>query len=286
MITLRGCMRFAWCVFLAGACVVPLPPVRDTPRNGENPRVLVTERSGAPRSLEKDLEGTHGFVLESTLRARRIRSGQPPMFLELGNGDMVVDGDRLQVVLRTSQEAYLYLAFCSQKAKDPQFPGLQVFPKRGAIYARAYETKVVPDRVAEIVLDDQPGRETLYLILSRTELSNSDSGLAQVLAAARHGSQSADCGPAFQTAVVGSGQQHKPKEARSGNLSGHRSSASSPTATASRTLTARDVEPVPVVEIQRGGDIVWNDGVSMGLEADPDGVVVLRYGLIHVTARP
>ena len=47
---------------------------------------------------------------------------------------------------------------------------------------------------------------------------------------------------------------------------------------------AQSSERDPVVEIQRGGDIVWNNGLSMGVEADPTGIVILRYGLTHVAA--
>ncbi|HEX3483366.1 MAG TPA: hypothetical protein VHT91_50490 [Kofleriaceae bacterium] len=48
---------------------------------------------------------------------------------------------------------------------------------------------------------------------------------------------------------------------------------------------ASPAEEDPVVEIQRGGDIVWNDGAPTGVEADPDGIVILRFALNHVAAR-
>jgi hypothetical protein len=38
------------------------------------------------------------------------------------------------------------------------------------------------------------------------------------------------------------------------------------------------------LEIPRGGDVVWNSGLEMGVEADPDGIVILRYGLTHIAA--
>jgi hypothetical protein len=286
MRALRCFGRNAWLALLIGACAAPRPQARDAAQGGDELPVLTAERAPPARSAG-DRAGGLGFVLESTLRARRIREGQPPMFLELGNGDTVIDGDRLQVHLRTSQEAYLYVAFCSQKARDPRYPGLKVFPEQGAIRALPYEVTVVPDRKAEIVLDDQPGQETMYLILSRAELSSSDAGLAQVLAAARQGRQSADCGTSFRTAVAGSRNKRQPSGVWSGKLQGRERPKPSPAATtvAPPQAGAGD-EPDPVVEIQRGGDIVWNNGVSMGLEADTDGVVVLRYRLTHVAAPP
>lgn len=207
------------------------------------------------------------------------------MFLELSNGASVIDGDRLQASIRTSQDAYLYLAFCSQHAKDSRYPGLKVFPEEGALRVRAYETTIAPDRAADIVLDDKPGQETLYLILSRVELSSSDSELAQVIASARQGSQSADCGSPFRAAVAGSRNESKANRAWSGNSQSRGRPQVSPS-TRSGTSKGTDARPEedPVVEIQRGGDIVWNNGTPMGVEADPDGIVILRYDLTHVAA--
>jgi hypothetical protein len=39
----------------------------------------------------------------------------------------------------------------------------------------------------------------------------------------------------------------------------------------------------PVMEIQRGGYVELG-GVQSGVEADPDGIVVLRYELKHISA--
>lgn len=298
MRALRCCGRRAWLVVLTGACAAPRPPVGDPARSGGAPPEMVAEggppgppeptlESGPPGPPRDERGGAPGFVLESTLRARRIRNDQPAMSLELGNGDTVLDGDRLQVLLRTSQDAYLYLAFCSQRARDPRYPGLKVFPDRDAIHTRAYERTVVPDPAAEIVLDNQPGKETLYLILSRTEISSSDAGLAQVIAAARQGSTSADCGAPFQAAITGMRRAPAPRQAWSSKLHDREPPHPPPATTGGGGPRAAEVaEPDPVVEIQRGGDIVWNNGTSAGLAADPDGIVVLRYGLMHVAAPP
>jgi hypothetical protein len=278
-------MRGAWLAALAGACTTTMPPPRDGSR--EEPPLQAIEIESAPPGPPPSSGGRAalGFVLESTLRARRMRGGGPTMSFELSNGATVIDGDRLQLSVRTSQDAYLYVAFCSQQARDPRYLGLTVFPEQGAIRARAHEATIVPDRAAEIVLDDKPGPEVLYLILSRVELSSSDAGLAQVLAAARQGSQSADCGAPFRTAVAGSRKGSKPSAVWSGKLQArakHRSPPGAASGTPQRAIAS--VEEDPIVEIQRGGHIVWNNGMSMGLEADPDGIVILRYGLTHVAA--
>jgi len=251
------------------------------------------------RKPEKDAEGTTpgappsgygraslGFVLESALRARRIHNGRPAMFLELSNGATVIDGDHLQVSLRTSQDAYLYLAYCSQHAQDPRYPGLKVFPEERALRVRAYETTIAPDKAADIVLDDKPGQEALYLILSRVELSGSgsDSELTQVIAFARQGSQSADCESSLRTTAAGARNERKVNRVWSGNPQSRGRRQAPPSAPSSMLKrTGARPEADPVVEIQRGGDIVWNNG-AMGVEADPDGIVILRYGLTHVAA--
>jgi hypothetical protein len=272
--------RGASLVLLIGACAATRSP-RDAFDGEDQTRAMEVEQAPSGPPPGSDGRAAFGFVLESTLRARRIRNGRPTMFLELGNGATVVDGDRLQVSIRTSQDAYLYLAFCSQNARDPQYPGLKVFPEQGAIRAKAYEATIVPDRAAEIVLDNKPGQEALYLLLSRTELSSADAGLAQVLAAARQGNQSADCG----AVIAGSRKEGKPSAVWSGKLRSREGRRASTAAAAGAPRPAHAAaEPDPIVEIQRGGDIVWNNGLSMGLDADPDGIVILRYALTHVAA--
>jgi hypothetical protein len=198
------------------------------------------------------------FVLETRLHARRTQpNGQSITLDEIRSGDIVLDGDRLRVSVRTSKDGYLYLAFCSQQARDPRYRGLIVFPDEGSeIPVAANQSTLAPTNAA-IVLDDQPGPEALYLILSRDKLSRADAGLADVLAAARRGRE--DCGAPFQAAVAGS---------RKGN--GRPRQASAAPAAPNPGLGK------PVVEIQRGMRMVFGS-----FAADPDGIVVLRYDLEH-----
>jgi hypothetical protein len=214
------------------------------------------------------------FVLETRLRARRTQYGQPITLDEVRSGDTVQDGDRLQLSVRTSKDGYLYLAFCSPQARDPRYRGLSVFPDEGGgIPMVANQPTLAPARDGEIVLDNQPGQEALYLILSRHELSRADAGLADVLAAARRGRETTDCGAPFQAAVAGS---RKGTIRRRGWNGGQRE------ASAARPTPSSDLGK-PVVEIQRGGYVEFG-GTQSGVEADPDGVVVLRYELQHISA--
>jgi hypothetical protein len=264
-------------LWVAVACGGSRPAIGTTPApadtgSGEPPdatRGMDIELAGSP------VAGSDApFVLETRLRARRMQHGQPITLDEIRSGDTVLDGDRLQLSVRTSKDGYLYLAFCSQQARDPRYRGLSVFPdKGGGIPMVANQPTLAPARDGEVVLDHQHGQEALYLILSRHELSRADAGLADVLAAARRGREATDCGAPFQAAVAGS---HKRTTGRRGWNGGPREASAAPPA------TNPDLGK-PVVEIQRGGYVELG-GSQSGVEADSDGIVVLRYELKHIPA--
>ena len=107
--------------------------------------------------------------------------------LELRDGDTVMTGDRIRVSVRTSADAYLYLAFCAGQH-------LQIYPSQHGLRTRAGDLVLVPDGGGELVLDSQPGVEVLYLIVSRDELSRADPDLAALIAAAGDGIKAVDCG--------------------------------------------------------------------------------------------
>lgn len=227
------------------------------------------------------------LVVEARLRARRIQNGRSITFDDVRSGDRVIDGDRLQLSVRASQDAYLYLAFCSQHAGDPRHPGLSVFPDTGGIRMVANQAVTVPAGTGEIILDDKPGRETLYLILSRAELARADAGLAGVIAAARQGRETVDCGAQLSSAMAGPYKGNKPHRGWKGGWNGGRrgSADSKPPPAAGRARPpVRAANPEvdrPVVEIERGGDISLDGGTQSGVAADLDGIVVLRYELEH-----
>jgi hypothetical protein len=224
------------------------------------------------------------FVVEARLRARRTQHGKPITLDEIRSGDIVLDGDRLQLSVRTSRDAYLHLAFCSQHGNDPRYRGLSVFPDQGAIPVVANQTTLAPARdgkTGEIVLDNQPGQETLYLILSRNELSRADAGLADVLAAARRGRETTDCGAPFEATVAGI---RKGNTGYRGWNGGQREARAAQPVRHSGAEYAPSPDPgKPVVQIQRGGYVEFG-GVQSGVEADPDGIVILRYDLKHIPA--
>lgn len=273
--TALQCAIGGWLVVAATGCML-LPRSRDAslePRSQahEDPTADTASHDG------DDLSG-EPLVLESRLQVRRMRNGQT-LTLELEDGDIVMDGDRLQAYIRTAQAAHAYLAFCSQSASDPRHPGIRIFPEIGAIRIPARTTTIVPHKAAEVVLDTSPGPEALYLIVSRVELSR-DSELPSAIAAARSGNETSDCrSPKPDNA--------SPQRELRGKLPvriGNRASASP--GPRPRPATAPPEEPEPRVEIQRGergANIIWNQGM-LGSQASPDSLVVLRYGLRHIAA--
>ncbi len=121
--------------------------------------------------------------LDHTLLVRRSKNGVPH---ELHDGDTVMTGDRLHATVQTSEDAYLYLAFCAHHK-------LAVYPSPSGIRTRAGDLMTVPPEGAELVFDGDPGVEVLYVILSRAELSLTDPHLAAALAAQRPNNMPVDC---------------------------------------------------------------------------------------------
>jgi hypothetical protein len=239
--------------------------------------------SKEPPSAELPVGGSDApFVLETKLRARRIQHGQPIVLDEIRSGDIVLDGDRLQVSVRTSKDAYLYLAFCSQHPGDPRYRGLSVFPDQGGIRVIANQPTLAPARdgkIGEIVLDNQPGQEALYLILSRNELSRADASLADVLAAASRGREITECDAPFEPAVTGSRKADTRRQVWNGGP--RKARATMPTPYSGAGYAPSRDPGKPVVQIQRGVYVEFG-GVQSGVEADPDGIIILRYELQHI----
>jgi hypothetical protein len=135
------------------------------------------------------------LAFEHAVEVRRSNSG---VALELRDGDTVMTGDRIRVSVRTSADAYLYLAFCAGQH-------LQMYPSQHGLRTRAGDLVLVPDGGGELVLDSQPGSEVLYLIVSRSELSRADPDLAALIAAIGDDIKTVDCGASLDRLVKPTG---------------------------------------------------------------------------------
>lgn len=277
---------------------VPVPAAR-APMPAARERVPRHAGGASVPGKPDDTRGTRvelprlGF--EHALQIRRSRNG---IVHELHDGDQVMTGDRFRASLLTSQDAYLYLAFCSHHE-------LAVYPSARGIRARAGQLVVVPEGDAELVFDSDPGPEVLYVILSRTEIAIADPQLARALAATRSGNAPEDCSARLDTGLA--------KPVRNGPA------ASSPTS-ATRVLRGAVVRKQPISsahapadpgssasalappqpdaataagaprdpDFERSpGDIVWyrvDGGTDLAdvVAADDDGIAVVRYAFTHV----
>jgi hypothetical protein len=186
---------------------------RGAPSAPENPDVRgmsVKDGHGHPGQLNFD----------HSLQVRRSVTGVPH---ELHDGDQVMAGDRIRVSVQTSVDAYLYLAFCSHHE-------LTLYPPQGALRTQAGVLMVAPPGDKELVIDDDPGREVLYVIVSAQELSVADPTLAGALMSTSPGSMHQDCGrslddilrPPTRPALADeSATDHAPARTKSSPPEGH-----------------------------------------------------------------
>lgn len=164
--------------------------VRGTPSPPDRSNKLGAPAAADERGIYIDVQpGQLGF--DHSLQVRRSATGVPH---ELRDGDKLISGDRIRVTVQTSVDAYLYLAFCSHH-------GITLYPAQGGIRTRAGVLMIAPPGGGELVIDDEPGSEVLYVVVSTSELSVADPRLAAALATTRPGNTAQDCGPALDASL-------------------------------------------------------------------------------------
>jgi hypothetical protein len=219
---------------------------------------------------------------------RRSKQAAPH---ELHDGDTVMSGDRIRVSVATSEDAYLYLAFCAGHE-------LAVYPSRRGVRTRAGNLTLVPEGDGELVVDGGPGPEVLYLILSRTELSLVDPHLADAIAATGHGAKEVDCGADLDAKLArpaSGGPPRAPGSAMGKNvLRGGVVPKMPMPASRARRGGAAPVDagaaaaPPDDPDFARSpGEIVWYgddgpNGPGEVIATDADGIAVVRYGFTHI----
>lgn len=185
-----SCILAGSSIVMVAACAAAPPPVQPLAPDAASP-----ESDGStPPEVGSDERGmaveSAPFTLQIGLRIHGSKEGP------LSDGDTVMTGDRIQVFAQTTEDAHMYLVFCAEVRK------LAVFPSHGSISTPAGTTTVAPGKDASLVVDDQLGSETLYVILSRADLVSTDPRLADALHAAQSGEAAVDCGSRFQPAVT------------------------------------------------------------------------------------
>jgi hypothetical protein len=290
---------------LAGCTAAPRAGTATPPRPGAPEAAqTIDDTRGTDDSRGLELHGARlGF--DHALLVQRPASSVPH---ELHDGDTVTTGDRIRASVQTSEDAYLYLAFCAHHE-------LAVYPS-GGIRIHAGQLTIVPTSGAELVFDEDPGLEVLYVILSRTELSAGAPTLLDALASRRPHGTPADCqssAPMHASIAHDAGATTPPASLSTHVLRGEllhkmpmpsrrkRDRPGSSTATATglgageRTARVSRAPPQlapppvspPVPDFERNpGDVVWyRADLAAGpldvIAADPGGIAVVRHTFTH-----
>jgi Domain of unknown function (DUF4384) len=186
----------------------------------------------------------------------------------LRSGDQVVSGDGIQIAVKPTTDAHVYVAYCDRNHQ------LAIFPSVGSIEAKAGMVTYAPARNANIVLDDQVGPEVLYVIASRRPLDVADPALAAAIARAGQDPR-AECGAPFDRAL---------DQGRSAEV--HDAPASPAPPGRPRPPHASPPRVPPPADLQRGGFLRWGAMGTVSADGDRDDIVVLRYAFLHVAPDP
>lgn len=205
------------------------------------------------------------FVLEARLNAYRTTGANTLTLADVQDGQTpLINGDRVQLAIRTSQTAHVYLATCAQSKTDDAYHGLTIFPAHGSKVIAANMTTVLPSPTIAIILDEHPGTDVVYVVVAKSELTTEDGQLAKALDNARPGAQRGECGAQLSRGPApSSGRRAATREP----------AAARPEATIERGVYLGEMAPVA----PSGGD-----KPQRAIAADANGVVVLRYQLPHV----
>lgn len=205
------------------------------------------------------------FVLEARLNAYRTAGASMLTLADVQDGRTpLISGDRVQLAIRTSQTAYLYLAVCARGKTDDAYHGLTIFPEHGSKVIAANTTAVLPSPTIAIILDEHPVTEVVYVVVARAELTTADAQLAKALDGARQGTQRSECGAPLSPVPAPSPGRRAPAP---------QTPAPRPQATIERGVYLGEMAPVA---------LTGSDKPQHAIAADANGVVVLRYELPHV----
>lgn len=206
----------------------------------------------------------------------------------LRTGDEVTSGDGIQVAVKPTVDAHVYVAYCDRSRQ------LTIFPSDGGIEAKAGMIAYAPAGEAHIILDDQVGPEVLYVIASRKPLDVADPKLAAAISRIRPDA-SVECGDSFDRVLdkgkpvasnAGTPQHPEPGADQPPQSSAPPPAASQPAVPRPNTAQPRHASRIPPpAELQRGGFIRWGSMGVVSAGGDHDDIVVLRYGFTHVAPR-
>jgi hypothetical protein len=300
-----------------------------TTREGSimSPAILAISALAGCASGSQLGDQTRGFRVEVPPlgfdHSLQVRRSTNDVFRDLRNGASIRTGDRIRVSFVTSENAFLYLAFCKEGK-------LAVYPSQGGIRTKAGELMTAPQGAGELVVDHQIEQEVLYLILSRSPIAVTDPRLAEALAPERPAGQ-LDCKAAPDAGLQAPAAQHS---LRDSDLASRDGAVDTSASLSSRVLRGTQVRkrPVPLNRGNNGqappiprqqnetdagskdalqhadpsdasmtenappdpdferspGSVVWygTDGAAPEavVAADANGIAVVRYAFVHVAS--
>lgn len=234
------------------------------------------------------------LTLEVTTSLRGSRTAT------LRSGDDVMSGDGIQIAVKPTVDAQLYVAYCDRNGQ------LTLFPRDDGIKAKAGKVTYAPSKDASIILDDQVGPEVLYVIASHRPLDVADPELTAAISRARSDAH-VECGAPLDRVLQGNSVVMDAGATRQQDV--HAEQVTSPGATTSQNPppgspprggtsmsptsppTARPphTRPPPRIpppaDLQRGAFIRWGSTGAVSAGADRSDIVVLRYNFTHVASR-
>lgn len=203
-----------------GATVAPLNP----------PSATQSENAGSANALSLEVWAT--------------ANGSRPGLLV--NGMTLASGDTIELSVRTSADAHVYVYFCDEKRTLTRFPETTSFSTKA-------QEKLAIFKAGEQVfqLDDNVGQEAFYVVASR---ERADPKVSGAVARARKGAAELECSKQVELAVVGQNSPAAPPPPTKPGLP----------------------------DLTRGGKVVQvGASDSVVASSNEDGLVVLRYGFLH-----
>lgn len=233
---------------------------------------------------------------ELTLEVTPTLSGSRPAVLR--SGDEVASGDGIQIAVKPTSDAHVYVAYCDGTRR------LTFFPREGSIAALAGTITYIPSKDGRVTLDDQVGPEVLYVIASRRPLDVADPELVAALSRARPDT-AVECGEPLEPVIHGDAQRvteagvsEQPevssdpsvlpaappaaRPAMPGVASPRLAETPHPVAPPRKRAQSR---PPPPVTLERGAFVRWGPAGNVAAGGDRENIVVLRYSFRHVARR-
>jgi hypothetical protein len=168
---LRAAASFFVVAALSTACTSAVTPQPEKP--GSRPATSASVPPPSPGPLKLTVSGV---IRGATTTAPLVTS------------EVLHSGQRLYLVLRATERANAYVAYCDSAGK------LTVYPRQGALAVGPDRDTRVPE-TADFIVDGNVGVETIFVIASNEPLHVADPNLSRALVSAAAHAKETPCAP-------------------------------------------------------------------------------------------